>query len=171
MSQRVLAGRQSCLVWMPSWIHIDSTINNSWVGRCGSKCCEKIRIARLGVAALLDVVSKLVERYIVLVVNHEPDLRARHKKLAKIFQDMRFATPLHFRNQKDFLPRRPRLFVFEAGDVIEPFAPVSVPAVRLNTVFCVRRVRRHSLAGANPARQLSFQPVAVGADDEGNDIV
>ena len=124
------------MVWMPSLIHIDSTINNSWVGRCGSKCCEKIRIARLGVAALLDVVSKLVERYIVLVVNHEPDLRARHKKLAKIFQDMRFATPLHFRNQKDFLPRRPRLFVFEAGDVIEPFAPVSVPAVRLNTVFC-----------------------------------
>ena len=31
--------------------------------------------------------------------------------------------------------------------------------------------RRHSSAGANPARQLSFQPVAVGADDGGNDIV
>ena len=30
--------------------------------------------------------------------------------------------------------------------------------------------RRHSSAGANPARQLSFQPVAVGADDGGNDI-
>ena len=31
--------------------------------------------------------------------------------------------------------------------------------------------RRHSSAGANPARQLSLQPVAVGADDGGNDIV
>ena len=31
--------------------------------------------------------------------------------------------------------------------------------------------RRHSSAGANPARQLSLQPVAVGADDRGNDIV
>ena len=30
--------------------------------------------------------------------------------------------------------------------------------------------RRHSTAGANPARQLSLQPVAVGADDGGNDI-
>ena len=31
--------------------------------------------------------------------------------------------------------------------------------------------RRHSSAGANPARQLSLQPVAVGANDGGNDIV
>ena len=31
--------------------------------------------------------------------------------------------------------------------------------------------RRHFSAGANPARQLSLQPVAVGADDGGNDIV
>ena len=30
--------------------------------------------------------------------------------------------------------------------------------------------RRYSSAGANPARQLSLQPVAVGADDGGNDI-
>ena len=30
--------------------------------------------------------------------------------------------------------------------------------------------RHHSSAGANPARQLSLQPVAVGADDGGNDI-
>ena len=30
--------------------------------------------------------------------------------------------------------------------------------------------RRHSPAGANPARQLSLQPVADGADDGGNDI-
>ena len=30
--------------------------------------------------------------------------------------------------------------------------------------------RRHLSAGANPARQLSLQPVAVGADDGGNDI-
>ena len=31
--------------------------------------------------------------------------------------------------------------------------------------------RRHSQAGANPAQQLSLQPVAIGADDRGNDIV
>ena len=31
--------------------------------------------------------------------------------------------------------------------------------------------RRHSTAGANPARQLSLQPVAVGADGGGNNIV
>ena len=31
--------------------------------------------------------------------------------------------------------------------------------------------RRHSSAGANPARQLSLQPVAVGAGEGGNDIV
>ena len=36
--------------------------------------------------------------------------------------------------------------------------------------YSVRRERRHSPAGANPARQLSLQPVAVGADDGGNDI-
>ena len=33
----------------------------------------------------------------------------------------------------------------------------------------MRRERRRSSAGANPARQLSLQPVAIGADDEGND--
>ncbi len=37
------------------------------------------------------------------------------------------------------------------------------------SLWCAVR-RRHSSAGANPARQLSFQPVAVGADDGGNDI-
>ena len=31
--------------------------------------------------------------------------------------------------------------------------------------------RRCSSAGANPARQLSLQPVTVGADDGGNDVV
>ena len=41
----------------------------------------------------------------------------------------------------------------------------------LSVSFRVRRGRRHSSAGANPARQLSLQPVAVGADDGGNDIV
>ena len=34
----------------------------------------------------------------------------------------------------------------------------------------VRRERRRSSAGANPARQLPLQPVAVGADEGGNDI-
>ena len=39
-----------------------------------------------------------------------------------------------------------------------------------NRSVVVRRARRHSSAGANPARQLSLQPVAVGADEGGNDI-
>ena len=34
----------------------------------------------------------------------------------------------------------------------------------------VRRARRPYLAGANPARQLSLQPVAVGAAEGGNDL-
>ena len=32
-------------------------------------------------------------------------------------------------------------------------------------------LRRHSSAGANPARQLSLQPVAVGAGEGGNEFV
>ena len=40
----------------------------------------------------------------------------------------------------------------------------------LNVGFRCAVTRRHSTAGANPARQLSLQPVAVGADDGGNDI-
>ena len=57
-----------------------------------------------------------------------------------------------------------------------PFSPVSTQFSALAKVYImkaypVRRARRHSSAGANPARQLSFQPVAVGADDGGNDIV
>ena len=39
-----------------------------------------------------------------------------------------------------------------------------------NGAFRCAVTRRHSSAGANPARQLSLQPVAVGADDGGNDI-
>ena len=45
-------------------------------------------------------------------------------------------------------------------DVADGQIPINWCAVR----------RRHSSAGANPARQLSLQPVAVGADDGGNDI-
>ena len=45
--------------------------------------------------------------------------------------------------------------------------------VRSRALACIIQcavTRRHSSAGANPARQLSLQPVAVGADDGGNDI-
>ena len=82
-----------------------------------------------------------------------------------------------------------------AGPASLPWARRPGPAVRLETVrdaldvdhfglddvksavvegctsdlWCAVR-RRHSSAGANPARQLSLQPVAVGADDGGNDI-
>ena len=37
------------------------------------------------------------------------------------------------------------------------------------TLVCAVQ-RRHSLAGANPARQLSLQPVAIGAGYGGNDM-
>ena len=51
-----------------------------------------------------------------------------------------------------------------AGRATEPYR------LRASPRLYVRRERRHSSAGANPARQLSLQPVAVGADDGGNDI-
>ena len=45
------------------------------------------------------------------------------------------------------------------------------PAITVLSVGSRCAVTRcHSPAGANPARQLSLQPVAVGADDGGNDI-
>ena len=42
--------------------------------------------------------------------------------------------------------------------------------VLVNNAGIVRRERRPYLAGANPARQLSLQPVAVGAAEGGNDL-
>ena len=50
-------------------------------------------------------------------------------------------------------------------------ALVERPVVqRLAWIIQCAVTRRYSSAGANPARQLSLQPVAVGADDGGNDI-
>ena len=43
-------------------------------------------------------------------------------------------------------------------------------ALSANIDETVRRERRPYLAGANPARQLSLQPVAVGAAEGGNDL-
>ena len=43
-------------------------------------------------------------------------------------------------------------------------------ALSANITETVRRARRPYLAGANPARQLSLQPVAVGAAEGGNDL-
>ena len=40
----------------------------------------------------------------------------------------------------------------------------------VNDFETVRRERRPYLAGANPARQLSLQPVAVRATEGGNDM-
>ena len=45
-----------------------------------------------------------------------------------------------------------------------------VAALSANMTETVRRERRPYLAGANPARQLSLQPVAVGAAEGGNDL-
>ena len=54
---------------------------------------------------------------------------------------------------------------------------VSLPVVKItcglqpvSPHYSVRRDKVPFLSGANPARQLSLQPVAVGADDGGNDI-
>ena len=45
----------------------------------------------------------------------------------------------------------------------------NVGAPALDSTCAVER--RHSSAGANPARQLSLQPVAVGAGEGGNEFV
>ena len=47
---------------------------------------------------------------------------------------------------------------------------LAVLALSLTWIIQCAVTRCHSSAGANPARQLSLQPVAVGADDGGNDI-
>ena len=55
-----------------------------------------------------------------------------------------------------------------------PIDPCEALANQMSKVLaCIIQcavTRRHSSAGANPARRLSLQPVAVGADDGGNDI-
>ena len=48
--------------------------------------------------------------------------------------------------------------------------PPESPAAALARKIRCAVTRRYSSAGANPARQLSLPPVAVGADDGGNDI-
>ena len=57
-------------------------------------------------------------------------------------------------------------------------APAGIEGISANqTIDALEKIklcavtRRHFSAGANPARQLSLQPVTVGADDGGNDIV
>ena len=50
------------------------------------------------------------------------------------------------------------------GDATDPYR------LRASPRLYVRRDKVPFLSGANPARQLSLQPVAVGADDGGNDI-
>ena len=66
-------------------------------------------------------------------------------------------------------PRTPRGRARGAG----PEGPRGLtrnPRRRLSVGSWCAVTRRHSTAGANPARQLSLPPVAVGADDGGNDI-
>ena len=83
-----------------------------------------------------------------------------------------------------FLPQSPNLRVCDQpvlrGKQAVSHAPRAVhepadlsfprPAKIIVVDQCAAR-RRHSSAGANPARQLLLQPVTVGADDGGNDIV
>ena len=52
---------------------------------------------------------------------------------------------------------------------LQTLLPRFLPETHSHEIQCAV-TRRHSSAGANPARQLSLQPVAVGADDGGNDI-
>ena len=58
----------------------------------------------------------------------------------------------------------------DCGQVRKLHADGFVDHVDLARIIRCAVTRRHSSAGANPARQLSLQPVAVGADDGGNDI-
>ena len=66
-------------------------------------------------------------------------------------------------------PQFPHRFLLSEPESTGPFETFSARSRRKGSDR-VRRERRHSSAGANPARQLSLQPVAVGADDGGNDI-
>ena len=66
-------------------------------------------------------------------------------------------------------------FLFAALNILEPLYNACLDAMRgflddLARIIRCAVTRRYSSAGANPARQLSLQPVAVGADDGGNDI-
>ena len=67
------------------------------------------------------------------------------------------------------------LGLLESEAVVRQLSPclLTVLATLHGRLACIIQcavTRRHSSAGANPARQLSLQPVAVGADDGGNDI-
>ena len=55
-------------------------------------------------------------------------------------------------------------------DSLDANAVAQTYALSANMTETVRRERRPYLAGANPARQLSLQPVAVGAAEGGNDL-
>ena len=86
-------------------------------------------------------------------------------------------------------PARPRRAAGN-GDRCQPLQPSSTPArpvrtrraatpagptiefsaVRFNGALKCAVERRHLPAGANPARQLSLQPVAIGAVEGGNDF-
>ena len=59
--------------------------------------------------------------------------------------------------------------IYTGNGTIRAGPPSNDEAYLTRIIQCAVK-RRHSSAGANPARQLSLQPVAVGADDGGNDI-
>ena len=62
--------------------------------------------------------------------------------------------------------------VLEGDDAVPLGAVHLVPRVFVEVALIGRCAveRRRLLAGANPARQLSLQPVAIGAGDGGNDM-
>ena len=62
--------------------------------------------------------------------------------------------------------------VLEGDDAVPLGAVHLVARVFIEITFVGRCAveRRRLLAGANPARQLSLQPVAIGAGDGGNDM-
>lgn len=103
---------------------VDPVVNNSRGVRCISKFCKKIRVATLGVLAVVNVLGKLVKSYETLMVNHDSDFCACHQELGKILQNFVLVTPFHFRGQKDFLLCRPCPLVCQTSDIEEPFALV-----------------------------------------------
>ena len=58
----------------------------------------------------------------------------------------------------------------DAGDDTSALASILERPLHLTCIIQCAVTRCHSSVGANPARQLSLQPVAVRADDGGNDI-
>ena len=126
-----LYGSQLALVRGFSAVRVDSIVDDSWIVACGSKCCKKIRVTNLSVAALADAMGKALKRHGILVIDEDAELRACTQKLGKIPQDfLPGHIPFRFCSQQGLLACGPRLFVSQAGNVKKEFWVRTCPVVR-----------------------------------------